>query len=390
MSEAPKRPPAWLRIGSAFGILLLGLLLGAALSTRLHPPAREPALLWDDYIVAVAALYQREGDLEAARERLKKLPTDDPTRSVAVLATTYAPATGEGERSAAALRDLATALTGRPFVATAQTAAETAQLAPLPSLLDSALPIARNDVAWVVLGALSVAWLGLTYARDRRSACTPAAVALAGEGREKAAAAAKPGKRRADARRATERAKAAPVEGARGRGPVSSLVYGERVGQDSLAVAFAYRGGAEPVEEMVTIADPTTGRVIAGCGMTNGPAPAGRAGGYLGFLVWLHELGSREAPQAVGLVAEGAPEHNRDAIAEWTAYAKLDELVVARPGIIRTFETNRLRAAVTVSEVAYSTTARQQQPVLGRLAVRLDISFKHVGAATPRRPASDL
>ncbi len=375
--------------GSAIGIagaLLIGLLIGLSLAGQLRPPPRDPALLWDDYILTVAALYQREGDLAAAQQRLAKLPTEDPVRSVVALATVYTPEPDLGEEAASALRKLAADLSGQPVPAPAAAATTADQSPAAPgtpfALLDPLLDLARNQFTWIVIIVASTAWLVAVWVRDRRrsqaaqAALAPAEATLAravagGDEATDTAAAAK--KRRSPRRlvpRQTQATQPMPTSGLTGE-PQPVL---PPAGMHTLT--FSYRGGTAPFEEMVPISDPATGRPIAGCGMSSGPSASGPAAGYLGFLIWLHELGSHEMPQTVGLVAEGAAEQHRQAIAEWAAYAHLDELVVARPGIVRSFETRRLRAAVSVTEMAHSSVGRQRLAAFSRLAVRVDLSFK--------------
>lgn len=359
-------------------LLALGLVVGFTVASQSAPPPRPTALLWDDYILAVATLYQRDGDLDAARERLAKLATDDPASSVEALAAVYVPDGPVGESAATALRNFAVALTGRT--------------APLPTVLGGETPapstvadsnagprsLLRSQTLWGAVCLLSLGLLGITYLR-RRPAVTQATAAVAvGE-------AARPALATASAVSGTRRPRptwqsvqpvaVAPVEHARREAEAPSSPH--------VSIAFTYAGGSGSVEEMTPILDPRTGKPIAGCGMTNGPAADGGVEGYLGILVWLHELGSREMPQSVGLLADGAGEHCRDAVAEWADYARVDELVVAKPGVVRTFETRRLCAAVSVVRIQQERVGRRRYRVLSHLAVRLDVSFKEAPARVP-------
>ncbi|MHB1007021.1 MAG: hypothetical protein ACYC3S_15465 [Chloroflexota bacterium] len=361
-------------------VLILGLLIGFTLALRSAPPPRAAALLWDDYILAVATLYQRDGDLAAARERLAKLATDNPVASVEALAAVYVPDGPIGESAAGALRNLAVALTGRSTPLPVALGAEPETLGGFSDPASGLRGVLRNQAIWGAVCALCLGVLGLTYTRRRPAALAvaPATAVPAELGRKSVMATSvqTPGER-----------KVRPIW--RAVQPVSTNASERRLPPSLTAptghtsISFTYAGGAETMEAITPILDPLTGRPIAGCGMTNGPGAEDGGEGYLGFLVWLHELGSREMPQTVGLLADGAGENCRGAVSEWADYARVDELVVARPGIIRTFETRRLRAAVSVTKVQQERVGRQHYRVLSHLAVRLDISFKGAPVRVP-------
>jgi hypothetical protein len=364
----------------AAATLVVGLTIGYTLAVRSAPPPREPALLWDDYILAVASLYQRDGDLTAAKERLRRLSTDDPGASVAALAAIYVPDGRLGDSQAAALRDLAMALTGRSLPPMNDfTQSKTAPAQPETGPADALAALARNQLFWGLVALLSFGVVGTTVIRSRRAngndenASAPVETDPASRGVAPTAL----------ALREAVRAPAQP------RGVVSSRV--ERAAlpaapkgrATAISQSFVYEGDEDSIEEMSTIADPLNGRTIAGCGLTNGPRAGGASGGYVGFLVWLHEMGSHELPQTLGLIAEGSGDACKAAIGEWADYARVDELVVARPGVVRTFETRRLQAAVSIVDLAQARPGRAKHKVFRRIEVRLDIAFKEGAANAP-------
>lgn len=344
--------------------MVAGIYIGYALSARPAPVPKEPALLWDDYILAVASLYQRDGDLAAAKERLRRLSTDDPGASVAALAAIYVPDGRYGEGQASALHDLAVALTGRavptPAIAVRSSAAPEAGPA------DALGSLAHNQFFWFFVLAVSLAVVGTSLIRYRR----PAAVAAnLGSGSQRALGPA-----------GTSVLPASAVKRPRpSRTPSAPAVVAMPRATAAIRQTFVFEGGDDPLETMAPVTDPVTGRLVAGCGMTNGPRAGGANGGYVGFLVWLHEMGSREMPQTLGLLAEGAGEACKAAVAEWADYARVDELVEARPGVVRTFETGRLRAAVSVVDLAQTRSGRSKHKVFRRLEVELEIAFKGNG-----------
>jgi hypothetical protein len=363
----------------AAATLVVGLAIGYTLAVRAAPPPREPALLWDDYILAVASLYQRDGDLTAAKERLRRLSTDDAGASVAALAAIYVPDGRLGDSQAAALRDLAMALTGRSLPPMNDfTQSKTAPSQPEAGPTDALAALARNQLFWGLVALLSFGVVGTTLIRSRRASGkgenANAIVETAPAKSSLAPIVAAP--------RAAVQVATPPKASARGNVEKESRAApkGRAI---SISQTFVYEGDEDSIEEMATITDPLSGRTVAGCGLTNGPRAGGAGGGFVGFLVWLHEMGSHELPQTLGLVAEGSGDACKAAIGEWADYARVDELVVARPGVVRTFETRRLQAAVSVVDLAQTRPGRAKHKVFRRIEVRLDIAFKEGSAIAP-------
>ncbi len=356
---------------AGLAILLVGFVIGYSVPGRFAATSNEPALLWDDYILAVAALYQRDGNLDAARERLSKLSTNDPTASVVALAAIYQDDARYGENSGKALRDLAEALSGRPIsppVAGAPPAQTIASAPPSDVISD----LLHNKLFWLFLSLLSVGLLWLMSSRPAgvpRNNLEPVSPVTTQESRAKPvndvlakmrAAAASVGQRtRSGVRR---------MEGE----PATELPEPDA----TTTITLDYRGSLEPIEEMVTITDPLTQRVVAGCGLTNGPLIEGLDGGYIGFLVWLHELNSRE-PQTVGIVSEGAGDVCANELAEWADFARVEHLVIAQEGDLCSFDTRRLRAKVTVVKLQQQERGYQACRAISRLQVSVRVTFKY-------------
>lgn len=367
-------------VAALAGIVLLfvGMAAGYYFTAFSAPAPREPALLWDDYIIAVAALYQRDGDLEGAKQRLSRLSTSDAGASVAALAAIYVPDPRYGESASRALRDLAVALTGRPVPMATATAQ--ASRPPAGPSFEGAADVARSPILWAIVLVGSLLWLvlarvGLKSASPGVAVAMPIANALALSPISTALPS-------AVVRRTT---RVSPSLKDR----FSQAVHPKKREKSTLetstvSVTFSYDGHETSLEEMKPITDPLTGRMVAGCGLTNGPRAGGDNGGYVGFLVWLHELGSHELPQTLGLIADGSGQACKAAIGEWADYARLDELVVARPGVVRTFETRRLRAALSVSNLSQVKARKAKHKVFRRLAVRLDVGFKEESPYLPR------
>ncbi|MCL4464787.1 MAG: hypothetical protein M1401_01925 [Chloroflexi bacterium] len=342
----------WRTYAYAVVVLALGIACGYAAVIASRPAPRERALIWDDYIVATASLYQRDGDLSGATERLRKIGIEDPGTAVSALAAVYVadPVLGDG---VSALRDLAVALTGRNVP---QLAAPTPTPARAASPVASLAAAARSPLSWAALCLLAAVWLATAgrspqRARARRPNYAtvprlPADDTFESEDQTLVESAAAP--------------TAAPSKPA--TAPVTATL--------------TYRGTGEPYEEMVPINDPRSGKLIGGCGLATGPSAPGVAAGHLGILIWLHESGSAEPPQTLGLVAMPVASASEVALKEWVAYARLPELVVARPGVMKSFETRRLRAIVYILDVATVALGRGNEAVISRLRVHVEVTFK--------------
>jgi hypothetical protein len=351
---------SWRSASTLLLVLLAGVACGLLVTFANRPMARERGLLWDDYIVATAALYQREGDVARAKERLQKIGVDDPGQTVAMLAAVYVPDGKLADGNGAALRDLAVALTGRNVV--------TANSLRPSTVADSASPLSdlasglRSPFPWLALGLLALTWLSLSTAFEAR----------AGQ-RRRLAHATVPSLPNEDAESRPLADRARPAVGSL---PSPANSVGRRATKASVAATLTYRGNGEPYEQMVPIADPSSGKLVGGCGLATGPSAPGVATGHLGLLVWLHESGSAEPPQTLGLVAMPVVNTGEEALREWMAYARLPELVVARPGVTKSFETRRLQATLYVTDVGTTAIGQGNEAVISRLRVHLEVTFK--------------
>lgn len=367
-SQPRRRLP---RMLVALLVLGLGGLAGFFLGSALYPAPRAAALVWDDYIVAVAALYQRDGDLERARERLAELPTDDPAGSVISLATVYLPEPG-GETDAMALRNLATALggTGLPM-AGGQPNPKQATGDQWQSIL---LSIARDERVWLGLGLVSAGWLGLVTAADRR-ARPPA-------GEKTAPAAPRP--RRAPSNRKSENPPTAPAAvptPTAERGATRSGVTHSPTTSVIAPMSFTYSGGIEPYEEVSAVADRRTRTLLAGCGIASGPAHPKAPGGVLGFAVWLHDAAPGEPPQTVALVTDGAVERFATVLEEWLQRVRPDQVVALQPGRVANLSTRRLDVAFIADELRLVRQGKRKPAAVSALKLRLEVSLGGRNAA---------
>lgn len=341
-------------------VLFAGLACGFLATYISRPAPRERALLWDDYIVAAAALYQREGDVARAKERLQEIGVEDPGQTVAALATVYVPDSTLAEGGSAALRDLALALTGRNvFSANAsRVAAVPSSATPLSSLASTM----RSPLPWLALFLLSASWLALSarlapHAGRRQGPSYATVPALPGDD----AVAQLAGDEE------TNVADALFAQGA---------AAGRSATRIPVTATLSYRGNGEPYEQMVPIVDPNSGRLVGGCGLATGPGAPGVTTGHLGLLVWLHESGSAEPPQTLGLVAMPVVSAGEEAMREWMAYARLHEVVVARPGVMKSFETRRLQATLYITDVGTVAIGHGNEAVISRLRIHIEVTFK--------------
>lgn len=346
-------------------VLVAGFVLGLIVTPRFLPTPRVGALLWDDYILAVAAIYQKDGDLAKAQERLAYLPTDDPTRSVAALAAVYVPEPDLGEGAAYAVRDLASALTHRTFAPPPASAVN--QNMGTDPRAKAMLGLAREKSTWVAIALLASVWTGANVFLSRRQARRAASHQLA-----PVLPLAQPEKKR----------KALPKIRAPKIGQRPSLALPKRSAQTSVTAAeepirlnFVYNGGNEPVAEIAPVIEPRTRRLVAGCGLNSGPRAADDAEGFLGFAVWVHDGDENGASHAVGLVTEWADKHSAEVVAAWAKRAHLNEVLVARPGFVTTIATERAETALTVTEIGYTRLGKQKKAAISRLGVRLEVSI---------------
>ncbi|MHB1414605.1 MAG: hypothetical protein ACYC1C_05070 [Chloroflexota bacterium] len=318
-----------------------------------------------------------------------RLSTEDPATTVTTLAAVYKPETDLGKQSAGALYNLAAALTGRSVVMpeTPDTPTGNAWQAALQANL---IGLAMNQSAWLALSALSLGLLVFTWRQERSAVrAVPEVAPLSMPTPEPARAATAV----AVAPRSISRPRPERSPGGRARPagaatlPIADVPAKAPESQRQ-SFTFSFQADGEPFEGISRIRDPRTRKLVASCGLTSGPDAPEVAGGYLGFLVWLHENGRGRLPQTIGLAVKAA--HRKDntaAVDEWMTYARLEELVVPKPGLVRQFETDNLRAEVWVTDIAYASRGRQKEAALAGLSVRFDVYFKAQPAAvTPATP----
>jgi hypothetical protein len=338
-------------------LLLLGLAIGYAVAPAVMAPPREQAFLWDDYILAVASIYQRDGDSAGARERLAKLPTEDPVRSVAALASVYAPESDLGESAAYAVRDLAGALTQRSFPAPDPSVARQSTA---PSSASALGALTANKATWVTIALLSLAWITGSMALTR----------------------AEPHKRTGNSAREAHKTPLSQPRHPERSAPTAQTVapptrsHAVAPSVRPALVQFTYSGREDTVAAISPVFDPVTKRLVAGCGLNSGPRSDEGAEGFLGFAIWLHEGDADGDAHAVGLVTEWALKNYREKVEAWVQRAHLREVVVAGPGQVTQLATRSVTANVVVTEMGFTRVGRQTAVALGRLGIQLEIRVK--------------
>lgn len=364
----------------------VGLALGGAQRPRL-----EQALLWDDYIVAVAALYAQEGSLPQAQERLMALNSPDVGNTVAMLALAYAPAGPRGEEDARALRELAAAL--KPgFVLGASSGAQRPAIAPAPpgppppvgwEGLFHRRPLAPAAIlfAGLLLAGVGVV-LGLAPQRRPEALAAPQSppsfptISLP-QGQPEKAGAARHRRSRGPKPLPQPAGRQAP-KGARGAA----------VGQ--LVLESHYQLGDDNFQEVLPIADPKTGRLVGGCGVSCGPKFAGRGvAAYYGFGLWVQDDESGEPSQLVGLVSPWAAKRRQRQVAEWTRRESLAAVGPVSLGPLRRFETQNLVVEASIPDFAYgSDSAYPPESYFLRLTLRFGVTIKTALGGGPPPPTA--
>lgn len=346
-------------------------------------PQPEQALLWDDYIVGVAALYAREESLSQAQERLRALNSPDVGHTVAMLALAYTPVDPQGQEDAQALRELAAAL--KPgFMLGASSGAQ-------PTATTSAPPAPRPPPRWESLfhrrppAPAAIFFAGLFLVG------VGGVLGLAPQRRPEALAALKaqpsfpntslPQGQPEKVRAAHHRQ---PSRGSRGPKPLPQPTgrqapkgaRGAAVGQ--LVIESHYQLGDDNFQEVLPIADPKTGRLVGGCGVSCGPKFAGRGvAAYYGFGLWVQDEESGEPSQLVGLVSPWAEKRRKRQVTEWAQRESLAAVLPVGLGPLRRFDTQNLVVEASVPDFAYgSDSAYPPESYFLRLMVRFGVTIR--------------
>jgi hypothetical protein len=141
-----------------------------------------------------------------------------------------------------------------------------------------------------------------------------------------------------------------------------------------LTFQSSYSDGDEQFDEIYPITDPTTGTLVAACGLNAAlkcdPTGAGR---YVAFTAWLQDYANGDELSAIGLVAPGASEAARPAIDDWVRSGQIDGVLSVQTGTTTEIQTGDHRATVTVLDVAFGDEPDGTSKYFDQLTVRFEI-----------------
>ena len=384
------------RIALMAGIFLLGIALGWLATRPFVGGASQPVTL-SEYTTVVALLYQRDHNANLANERLGLYGTPaDLARSAA----SDPKITSASDQ--AAVTSLSSALSGT----VAATPAASDQSVPSASTSQSAAPTSDRS-SWVgpviafvvalVLGAivllrtagLSTASLGISSlglgglsggarrstrpnrADSARSSLFASNLAddLPTSSSERPASSTRSGRpiletrpldRRPTAGRAVDsRASDSRAVTARGRIP---------------SFSSSYRIGDDPYDEIHPITDPTTGSLIAACGLSTAVKHPGRGSQYFAFTAWLQNYADDERLNAAGLIAPGAEEFAQDQIQSWVRGGQIDAIVPIEKNMQAEIGSGNLSATVTILDAEFGDEPGAPRSYVRKLVVRFDVN----------------
>ncbi|HEX5414983.1 MAG TPA: hypothetical protein VFZ25_04900 [Chloroflexota bacterium] len=379
------------------GLFVLGLALGWLVTQPFVGRPGQPVTM-SEYSTVVALLYQRDHNLDLARERLALfgIPTD-----LVGAATRDASVTAPADQ--AALSTLGQSLTGQAAAATpaAQSADTTDNQAAagiassqsattadqhtslLGPILAFVFALLLGSAVLLRTAGLSASSLGLSALRvggarpnERRS---PRGTIRVENVRSRAEA--------SDVETNSER----PVPASRSGRPVietrpigrtavepaggEARTADRRTAGRARVPAFqsAYHLGDDPYDEIHPITDPTTGSLVAACGLSAALKHIGRGSEYFAFTAWLQNYADDEQLNAAGLVAPGARDFAQDQIQSWVRGGQIDALVPIEKGMRAELGTGELAATVTILDVEFGDQPGAPRSYLKKLVVRFDV-----------------
>ncbi len=400
------RQPGTMPLSIGRPVILLGLtfLVGTGLgwaATRPFAGTASPRIANVDYVAVVAQLFQRDHNEEIARERLALLgpPTalveqalreanagkvrDQSDRAALVaLAQALAP-TAAGATPAAS-----TPSPGRPTVTAPDTAAvpsasttggHSSLLGPLVAFL---LAFALGVVVLVRTAGLSLSSVGVRSgsSRDRaaeRSARSRQPVATLRTG---APPVVSPRSVQAG------RDEVAPLEDdevsendvpVRATGRSATLVQARTVARAARTVSFqsTYHLGDEPYDEIHPITDPSTGTLVAACGLSSALKLASSTPPrYYAFTAWVQDYLSDEQLRAVGLVSRGALEGESAHVDAWAQEGQLEQVLSVQAGSMTRLKTETLTTDIRVEEADFGKSG-VAATYFSRLTVRFEVHW---------------
>jgi hypothetical protein len=138
----------------------------------------------------------------------------------------------------------------------------------------------------------------------------------------------------------------------------------------------SYTIGDDPFDEIHPISDPTSGSLIAACGLSAAlKVESVDVGGYFAFTAWVQDYVNGEDLHAAGLIAPGAPDSARGQIEGWVRGGQIDTVLPLERGASAQVGTADLAATVTVVAVAFGHDRSSRDSFVSELTVRFDIEL---------------
>lgn len=140
-----------------------------------------------------------------------------------------------------------------------------------------------------------------------------------------------------------------------------------------LSFQSSYRRGDDPFDEIHPITDPSTGALVAACGLSAALRHEGAVlSHYYAFTAWVQDYVSGEELRAVGLVTPAALHTESTRIEEWVRDGAIDDVLAAEPGASAELRTDTVAATVTVVAVDHGRDADETTAFAG-LTVHFDV-----------------
>lgn len=388
------------------GLFVVGLVFGWGL-TQFLPRGSYQQITGVEYTALVAQLFQRDQNLEVARERLALFGSPDELAQQAGLAAKSGKLVVPSDASS--INALVLALSGSGAAASAPadstSAAGSAQAVAAPDasgksswlgpILAFVLAFGLGIVVLLRTARLSLGFLrlpsfGKPTSTDQASR-TSRRFGLPGrfdpDAPRHQALSISESRLGADVEEDGDDADSRNIDLASTFGPSAPIRSTARPNQKAAGMVYqsVYRFGDDPFDEIHPIADTVSGGLIAACGLSSAlKFDSLKVGGYYAFSAWIQDYCNAEELHAAGLVAPGAPEDARGKIEGWVRSAQLDTVLSLEIGATALIGTPDLAATITVVDVEFGLSGDDDDSYVTQLVLKFEVQ-RRVEAAAPSR-----
>ncbi len=349
--------------------LFAGLVIGAIWSRIGQEGVPE-----DAYVVMVSLLYDRERSVPNALDRLALLENGNSAHSITVLADAYPKAHPEAQTESRAIRQLASALNK-----------DSASSQPTRTPSGETKSGGGFDGMWLWLGIalLFVSSLGVggpmvlrlvdpTRRRLSPSFGRKSRYTLSLESRPQRRPTASPPSIRTLNYARQEMARESADDDAPEQVSVLSSPRAEFRFQSH------YQFGEDPYDEVHPIVDRASGSLIGACGFSSElKMSEENPGRFYAFSVWAHDYVGGDKFKRIGIVSKWAKSKAPPDLVRWAGNGKMNEVVVANPGMRIVLDTGNLHVDVNISSFRYGTeSGLPQDGYFASLATAFDVRIK--------------